>query len=191
MATRQTSKIKPNVAEVYEKIKDIIPEEHANFRRPKECPDCEATIGRNSSSEFDDCLAGNNVDTDNCIGTLWPKCICGAYYVKEGDKNEGTLCSMAREPCKLYNIAYIITSSRQTANSVLVSSMYKGLKSVYESLDNPCKTPGCNNSKWTPWTCKEDCQIDHLNCLATCPEDDQHCKSSCNRELDQCTNKCW
>ena len=101
MATKQTSKFKPDVADIYKKIKEFLPEEHGNSRRPKECPVCEATVGKNSSSEFDDCLAGNNVDTDSCIGTLWPKCICGAYYVKEGDKDEGTLCYMAREPCKL------------------------------------------------------------------------------------------
>ena len=76
-------------------------------------------------------------------------------------------------------------------NSVSVGGMYTGFKEQSEALDNPCTDPGCNNSKWTPWTCKDDCQTSYLNCISTCSDEDQQCKSTCNRELNQCKNKCW
>ena len=88
-------------------------------------------------------------------------------------------------------VSFIFSRFTHILNSISVGGMYTGLKVYYETLDNSCTAPGCNNSKWTPWTCKDDCKTNFWDCVASCPDEDQQCLSACNRELDQCSNKCW
>ena len=102
MAIEQVSKRKSNVHEIYDKIKDVIPEEQVKSWRPEECPFCKVTIGRNSSSEIEECLAGETEETEDC--DEWGlKCFCGAVYSKRGSKNKETHCSIDRFSCKFYN----------------------------------------------------------------------------------------
>ena len=102
MPTQQISKIRSNLDEIYTQIKDFLPEERVRSRKPdrKECPFCEVSIGRNSSTEIDECLAGNNVEIEECFG--WLKCFCGSVYVKRGSKNKDTHCYIERSTCKLF-----------------------------------------------------------------------------------------
>ena len=88
-------------------------------------------------------------------------------------------------------VSFIFLRFTHIFTSISVGGMYTGLKTYYETLDNSCTAPGCNNSKWTPWTCKDDCKANFLDCVASCPDEDQQCLSACNRELDQCDKKCW
>ena len=103
MSTQQVSKTRSNLDEIYEQIKDFLPEEQVMSRRPdrRECPFCGVSIGRNSSSEIDECLAGNNVESEECYG--WLKCFCGSVYAKRGSKNRDTHCYIERFSCKLLN----------------------------------------------------------------------------------------
>ena len=112
MPTQQAPKTRPNLEEIYEKIKDILPEEQVRSMRPdrRECPFCGVTIGKNSSSEIDECLAGNNVETQECYG--WLKCFCGSVYAKRGSKNRDTHCYIERFHCKLFSKITLFLKTR-------------------------------------------------------------------------------
>jgi len=103
LPTQQISKIKSNLDEIYAQIKDFLPEKQVRSRQLDrgECPFCGVSIGQNSSTEIDECLAGNNVETEECFG--WLKCFCGSVYAKRGSKNRDTHCYIERSTCKLFN----------------------------------------------------------------------------------------